>query len=171
MKIIKKSKNYKNSYFIYDDYAEIILLDKYKREKARAKIDLDDLGKCKDYAWGDMKGYVVANRDVYLHRFVMDCPENKVVDHINHDPYDNRKCQLRICTVRQNQMNRSLFKSNKTGVTGVDFRSDRNKWRAQIKSKDKLIHLGYYDTFEEARKARLKAEKIYFGEHAYKGKH
>ena len=87
--------------------------------------------------------------------------KNYVVDHINGDTNDNRKCNLRICTQRQNSMNRHYDK-----VMGVW--EENGKWKARIKTRQKLLQLGIFDTEEEAIKARKDAEKKYFGEFAPK---
>lgn len=54
-------------------------------------------------------GYVstrIGGKSVRLHRYIMDSPENKIVDHINHDKTDNRRENLRICSVRENNLNK-----------------------------------------------------------------
>lgn len=51
------------------------------------------------------------------------------------------------------------YSSNKSGYTGVDYRRDRNKWRARIKLDNKEILLGHFSTKEEAIVAREKAEQ------------
>lgn len=48
---------------------------------------------------------------IYMHRLIMK-PDNTnfVVDHINHDTLDNRRCNLRICTKSENQKNKLPYK-------------------------------------------------------------
>lgn len=48
----------------------------------------------------------------FLHRLIMSCPPDKVVDHINGNPLDNRKCNLRICTHKENCLNRNFYIEN-----------------------------------------------------------
>ncbi len=91
------------------------------------------------------------------------------VDHINRNPLDNRKSNLRLCTISENSRNRGLLKSNKLGVRGVSIAPGNRyskPYRARIRVNDKLIHLGYFATIEEASQARKKAEKYYFGDFA-----
>lgn len=83
-----------------------------------------------------------------------------VVDHINRDTRDNRKCNLRICSYTENNRNR-LSKNS-----GVYFVPERNRWRATIGYKGRHEHLGYFFTRDEAFAARRAAEKEYFGEFA-----
>ena len=97
------------------------------------------------------------NKRVRLHRWLMECPSDKIVDHINHNTLDNRKCNLRIATKSENQMN-----VNYIGVYFV-----KNRWIAKIKINQKQIHLGVFDIKEEALYARWYAERILFKEFAY----
>lgn len=98
----------------------------------------------------------------------MDFPKNKVVDHINHDKKDNRKINLRICTQRENTINKKYPKINISGEVGVFFWQERNKWVARIGIMGKTKTIGYFETKEDAIKARKAAEEKYFGEFAYK---
>ena len=71
-----------------------------------------------------------------LHRLIMDNP-NSHVDHINHKPNDNRKCNLRVVTREQNQANTKLRKDNTSGTKGVSFSNSYNCWIAEIQSNKK----------------------------------
>ena len=99
----------------------------------------------------------------------MNCPDGMVVDHINLNPLNNRKSNLRICTKQQNEMNRPTRSHNTSGVTGVSKHKQTNKWRAYIEYNQKYIHLGLFNTKEEAIKARKEAELKYFGKYRYQG--
>ncbi len=93
------------------------------------------------------------NKFIYMHRYITNCPDNQYVDHINGNPLDNRKCNLRICTNSENLRNRGRQKNNKSGYKGVDFIKKRKKFRARITILNKEIHLGYFLTEIEAAKA------------------
>lgn len=159
-----------NEIVIYDDYAEMIIYNKQGNEKCRTLIDLDDIEKVKDYRWSFKgyvgKGYVKNEKNkLFLHKFIMNAPKGVVVDHINHNKLDNRKCNLRICTHSQNNMNRVKQSNNTSGYTGVYWSKEHSKWHAQIECNKKRIHLGYYNDIEDAVKARKQAEIEYFGEY------
>lgn len=63
---------------------------------------------------------------------------------------------------------RKLNKNNKTGVRGVSFHAQKQKYRVQITFKGKCKLVGMYDNLEDAKQARLKAEDEYFGEYLEK---
>tara|TARA_R110002153_G_scaffold160823_1_gene313155 strand:+ start:191 stop:676 length:486 start_codon:yes stop_codon:yes gene_type:complete len=128
-----------------------------------------------DYVYGyrfslDKNSYVIysSTKDGLnckrLHRIIMGDPEGLVIDHINRNPLDNRRDNLRIVSRQENQMNLSINKNNKSGVAGVNWNKNANKWVAQIMYKNKSIFLGIFDNLEDAAKARKDAEEEYFGE-------
>ena len=122
------------------------------------------------YRFSLSNGYVTYSgtkdglRGKLLHRIIMDNPEGQFIDHINRDPLDNRRDNLRIVSIQENSMNLSMSKRNKSGVSGVSWNKNRKKWVARIMYKNKHIHLGYFEKLEDARKARKDAEVKYFGE-------
>lgn len=81
------------------------------------------------------------------------------VDHINGIRDDNRIVNLRQATVAENLQNLAIRKSNSSGFAGVSWKTREGKWRAQIRSKNKRIHLGFFKTKEEASLAYLAAKK------------
>ena len=135
-------------------------------------FDLADYDLIKKYCWCiDNGGYVVAkesltNKTVKLHRLVMGCVGDSatIIDHVDRNKNNNRKSNLRMCTQTENTRNKSIFKNNKSGVTGVFFRKQINKWVAQIQVSGRHIYLGAYEDKEEAIKSRIEAEIKYFGE-------
>jgi hypothetical protein len=79
-----------------------------------AEIDDDDFEKINAHNWWV---HIMRNKYFYaearingkvisMHRFIMNCPKNKQIDHIDHDGLNNQKSNLRICTSRQNQQNK-----------------------------------------------------------------
>ena len=107
-------------------------------------------------------GYVIYSgrkdglHNKFLHRIIMDNPEDLVVDHINRNPLDNRRDNLRIVSIQENNMNLSMSKRNKSGVPGVSWHKDANKWQAKIAYKYKHIFLGCFDTLEARGRRSLK---------------
>ena len=58
-------------------------------------------------------------------------PPNEV-DHINGERSDNRWCNLRLATRRQNCCNKAVRKNNKAGITGVWFDTANQKWACSV---------------------------------------
>ena len=85
----------------------------------------------------------------------------RVCDHINGDPRDNRRDNLRVVTKSENCRNRALNCNNRLGVQGVARHA--SKFRARIRVHGRLMSLGSFTTIEQASAARLAAEAQYFG--------
>lgn len=83
------------------------------------------------------------------------------IDHINHNPADNRIENLRDVSHAENQRNLSMLRTNKSGVTGVLQTGPNNLWYARIKHAGKMLHLGAFERFEDAVAARKVAEAKY----------
>lgn len=142
-----------------------------------AIIDADKIDLISTKKWYRLQGsntkYAVSNERgqggkvtmFYLHRVLMDCPSNMVVDHINGDGLDNRSCNLRLATRSQNNMNRRVGLGGKTGIRGVLYSEERKVYYARIKVKGKNIYLGTFVTAEEAAKAYADASAKYHGEY------
>ena len=92
-------------------------------------------------------------------------PENKpVVDHIDGNPKNNHLSNLRFATMSENNRNRKTSILNKSGYKGAHFDNQAKRWRVVITVDNKRIHINYFDDFEDAKNARIKAEEKYFGE-------
>ena len=135
-------------------------------------FDLEDYDKIKDYCWhvNQYCGYLEGQSygiTYKFHREIMGLSkEDKsvFVDHINHNKLDNRKENLRLCSNSENCKNRNIAKNNKSGVTGVTWSKQMNKWKANIGVDNKLIHLGFFSDKEKAIEARKEAELLYYKE-------
>lgn len=165
--ILERTRNDANEIIEHDDYAEMILYNNKGEEVARTLIDLEYVDVVNDYKWRlNYHGYVVNDKVGKLHRFLMNPGEDLVIDHINRNRLDNRICNLRACTLQENNMNKSIQCNNTSGIQGVSWDKNRNKWLVHITVNRKQIHLGYFNTIEEAAEARRQAEIEYFGEFA-----
>lgn len=92
-------------------------------------------------------------------------PTKLDIDHINQDRSDNRWSNLRLASRGQNNLNtKSARSDNVTGHRGVH--PTRGRWFARITVDKKIVHLGVFDTKEEAIEARKSAEKKYYPEFA-----
>jgi len=121
-------------------------------------------------------GYIqtcVDNKIYYNHRLIWlyvngEFPPDEI-DHINGDRADNRLVNLREVTCLENCRNTKIYSNNKSGVLGVYWYGQRNKWRAVIQGDKKQIHLGYFQDLEDAKAARAEAD-IKYGFHPNHGR-
>ena len=133
-------------------------------------VDEEDYGWLSAYNWSiSRKGYAVRYgydgtgkyRQFWLHKEILRAEKGQIVDHINGDPTDNRRRNLRLATATENSRNRRIGK-NSTGYVGVI--AHRTKWRAFITAGTKRkTYLGVFDTPEEAAHARDEAVKRLHG--------
>ncbi len=72
--------------------------------------------------------------------------DTTLIDHIDHNPLNNLRSNLRSATGSQNLHNRGVNSNNTTGVKGVSFEKSRGKYRAMIKVVGKNYDLGRFDT-------------------------
>ena len=87
-----------------------------------------------------------------LHRAIMQAPSDKKVDHIDGDPLNNQRENLRIASDKQNQGNRRKSEGTSSRFKGVSLQPD-GRWRAQIKINGKQTYLGVFSTEVEAAMA------------------
>ena len=143
-----------------------------KHPKAIMKINQEDWDDIISHGYGRVFAHnsvgcksvyaqVMVNRkNTPIHRILV--KEGEVVDHINHDSLDNRRCNLRPCTRRQNSMNQKLRPDNTSGVKGVY--KTKWGWQASITVNGKLKYIGHWKEKQKAINARKEAEEKYFGE-------
>lgn len=121
-------------------------------------VDQEDLEWLSQWKWHFKEGYAVRTdnrlgRAIPLHREILKTPKGLQTDHINRDKLDNRRENLRIATSRENNFNKRLLPSNKSGYKGVYFAKDHNKWRVVVTVDNKKKHIGYFSDPKLAAKA------------------
>lgn len=148
----------KNEYYI-DTVEPIVHI--YMKDGLSTIVDLDDFYKLDETSTYSIRpnGYVarITSRKLgkrttsYIHREIMEYPENMQIDHINGDKLDNRKCNLRIVTNAQNAQNRTKNYSNaKSEHRGVIWSERDNAWISRVKLNGKQYYLGTYASEEMA---------------------
>lgn len=137
-----------------------------------ALIDSADFELIQPYTWAahNIKGRLYAvtrGGRLHMHRVIAAAKSGQTIDHRNGDGLDNRRANLRVCTVSQNGMNRPKQANNTSGFKGV-FPSGRphQPWSASIKKDQRVIHLGRFGTPEQAALAYDRAAAELFGEFA-----
>ncbi len=140
-------------------------------------IDNEDYEEISKYSWHvcPANGKIYVSRSDYstgkhrtqkLHRQLLRCPKDLVVDHINGDPLDNRRCNIRVCTRRQNARNLLPKLGNTSKYKGVHWYKIDKIWRAQIKLDTGNKYLGKFKEELEAAKAYNEAAVLHYGEFA-----
>lgn len=104
-------------------------------------------------------------KNIYIQQEILGCPRGMWVDHINRNPADNRRSNLRICTAAQNAMNRGPQRNNLTGFKGVSPKKKR--FCARIKDGARVRLIGSFRTPEEAALAYDDAASKAFGQFAW----
>ena len=140
-----------------------------------AIVDAADYESLAQYNWyalgSERTGFYAARRAGshlrLMHRVLMNPPEGMVVDHINGNPCDNRRSNLRICTPEQNAYNRRMHRNTSSRFKGVSFHRSSGKWIASICCGGKWMYLGSFDDEIEAAKAYDRKARELFGEFAY----
>lgn len=102
------------------------------------------------------------HRLIWLHYFGETPPE--LIDHANGKRDDNRVSNLRPADYCENLWNRGAMPRNKSGVKGAHYSKAERKWKSSIRVRGRVIHLGYFETSEEAGAAYAAAAARYHQE-------
>lgn len=139
----------------------------YTSDGNKFYFDLEDYDLIKVYYWQMHCGYLRTkinntNRPM-MHQIISNKYFNGgMLDHINGNRADNRKNNLRKATHDENSKNHKIYKTNKSGYSGVLYKN--NIWYVYIYYRRKRIDLGKYNSLEEAVEVRKVAERKYFKE-------
>jgi hypothetical protein len=101
---------------------------------------------------------------IYMHRLIAGASEGVYADHINHDTFDNRRCNLRIATPGESVRNTRARKNKLSVFKGVV--AGANHWAARIQVDGVYIHIGYFLTQRDAARAYNEAAIQLHGEFA-----
>lgn len=152
-------------YTIMDNYVIFSIKDKSLNEHC-CYIDIEDT------PFLDHQFFIVYGKndkpislqDFYgnkLHRLVMKPPKNMVVDHINHNIFDNRKSNLRICSKAENNQNKKGHSiTSSTKIRNVYFKKQNNKYFVKISVKGRDYFRGYFPNTPEGLKEAIKTASI-----------
>jgi hypothetical protein len=145
-----------------------------RQSEKLALIDDEDYDRLCNYSWRAVseERSIIRNisrrlrtKSVSLASDVMRKPD-KVYDHIDRNPFNNQKYNLRECTQQQNCFNRSKLSGTSSKYKGVSYKKNLGKWQANIKINQKWKYLGVFLNEEDAAEAYNTAAKRFFGEFA-----
>jgi hypothetical protein len=106
---------------------------------------------------------------IYMHREILGLSSEDSLTGDHQDPsrtLDNTDENLRPATHREQMLNTRLRKTNTSGFKGVHPSPTPGKWVSQIRIAGKTLHLGTFDTREDAHEVRCVAAKKYHGKFA-----
>ena len=171
-------KNLVNRYYEHKDCYELEIINT-NVVQISTYIDKDDYKKVSQYKWSlSIHGEDIRvcastpelNR-IYLHQFLLEnTNKEKVIDHIDRNPLNNRKSNLRIVSRSINSTNAKPRTENKSGIRGVYFRKERPgvakaswicEWSINGKRHSKSFSIAKYGEEEAFRLAcSLREEKM-----------
>lgn len=137
----------RNLFVFHKDYVEVVCYQIKTRKNIFVKVDYETYEKIKEChtsvnsAISYAQTYIRELGNIRLHNFITNFPEKegKVVDHINHDTFDDRLRNLRVCTPQDNSKNKSFFSSGELPVTGLSYNDNKNKIRVRIGRNSKQV--------------------------------
>lgn len=140
-------------------------------EYLKILIDPDDFDLVSKGSWyidgtGHVSGRMFGKR-VKLHRVILNAPLDKEIDHINRNPLDNRKVNLRLANKSQNMMNRGPQINNKSGIKGVCWSIRDKMWRVYLTMNRKIVYSSMHKILDDAINARKLAAIKFHGEFSY----
>ena len=151
-----------NSYYFTQEYGVILSTN----TNEEIYFDLDDADKILQHTWyKDTEGYPatnICNDHIRMHTLL----GYTYPDHHDRNKLNNRRENLVPCTEQENARNKSIPSNNTSGVIGVSWSKQCQNWESYIVINRQKIHLGRFDNKDDAIKARLIAEKKYFGDFA-----
>jgi hypothetical protein len=152
-----------DGYYAMVDDEDIDMLDKFSWHRRSNKYT--------SYAMGAIK-INGKFKCIFMHRLIMNCPNNMVVDHIDGNGLNNQKDNLRICTLGENLRNAKKHTGllQYKGVVINRYMTKkyglRIRYIASLVLHGRRIKLGNYDTERGAAKAYDRGAVLYFGEFA-----
>ena len=102
----------------------------------------------------------------YIHQIILAADAGSLVDHVDGNGLNNRRCNLRFASLSENQHNRYVNTNSRSGVKGVYWERRNRKWRAIFRAHGRKICVGYFQTITDAKAAIIAARIAYHGQFA-----
>ena len=120
------------------------------------------------YKWSTHRNYFltqIEGKTVYMHRMILNAPNGMEVDHINRDPSDNRRENLRLSDRNRNNANRTSY-TPKSGYRGVYIQTNGKSYQVKIDAYGRTFRGGTFYNKEDAARKYDELAKLHFGEFA-----
>lgn len=166
---MKEKRRMKNKWKLIDNEAIMYI---QRRNGERHEVLLDDFDMYRlfhlGYTWhvhGNTEalpyvGTSIEGKKTQLHRYILNAPEDVLVDHINGNPLDNRKKNLRLVDHKGNAQNRTRLSSHNTsGYRGVWYDEKSEMWKVSIGIDNKQLDFGSYADINIANYVAMMARK------------
>lgn len=117
-------------------------------------------------------GHGKSRRAIIMHRLILariierPLEKHELCDHINGNGLDNRRCNLRVVSRKENMWNSASKKNSTSKYKGVSWQASNHKWRAAIRENGKANYLGLFDNENQAARVYNEAAKRVYGEFA-----
>jgi hypothetical protein len=153
---------------------KLFLYDRYNNYTGTTFVSPIDYKHLSQFNWNkNNKGYVNAyinGKTWLLHRYICEIRKKcditgKIVDHINNNPLDNTRRNLRCTNFYGNNINRTKNDNKTSKYVGVYWNIEKQKWKAAITVNGEKIFIGYYSDQKSAALARDKVAKKSFGKY------
>lgn len=138
-------------------------------------VSAEDWELSQQHRWRcDRRGYVYRHqrcggrkrRHIALHRLILPPPPGLHVDHIDGNPRNNTRENLRICTNAENARNSPKRTKGTSVYRGVGWHKAKRKWQASIRKDMRKIYLGAFSDEVEAARAYDRSARVLHGEFA-----
>jgi hypothetical protein len=106
---------------------------------------------------------VVGKQTIYLHRVIMNTPDNLVVNHWDYNGLNCQKHNMINCTQKENAQYMRIKKTGTSKYIGVSWFKRDKKWTARIRINNKSKNLGYFNSEIEAANQRDKMALMHYG--------
>lgn len=148
-KILERTRSDKNQIVDKGAFCKMAIYNLKQEVVAYTYFDKGDVEEIRKHKWCvNPAGYArtrINGRVVFLHNLIMQTPKGKIVDHRDHNPSNNRKSNLRICSQLQNTQNVQKRENTSSIFKGVAWNKEKRKWETYINYNRKRLRIGYFD--------------------------
>jgi hypothetical protein len=129
-------------------------------------VDEDNWHELSQISWHIKDGYIINRKVGRMHRYIMKAKDGEIVDHINNNRYNNRRCNLRIASAGLNNHNRIKSKNASSKYFGVYFNKKDKNWKSEISYDGKRHYIGTFKEEIDAAKAYNKKAIEFYKDNA-----